>query len=293
MSPLAIANRRDVIGGVNASLSSLIPGPSDSSGQQSPEKLVSWRSPLGGLVLISGVGALACGVLWCFDSRVWLGENVWIKPIKFFLSIALYGLTLRILLRPLIGVWKGVGRVEWFVAFSMAVELLIINAQSARGVGSHFNQSTILDAVLYGVMGIFAAAQIPVVFALSRAFRRHRDGLGLGGALAAGIQWGLWSFILGAVQGVYMGAQPGHSVGHLSMGATLPFLGWSLSIGDLRIAHFIGLHGLQVLPLWGWIVQRWGGSRALVGVPAALYTTLCTGAWVLAVLGRSPFAWAG
>ena len=32
-------------------------------------------------------------------------------------------------------------------------------------------------------------------------------------------------------------------------GESLPVTGWSRTHGDLRIPHFIGLHGLQLLPL--------------------------------------------
>ena len=53
--------------------------------------------------------------------------------------------------------------------------------------------------------------------------------------------------------GLVMGS---HSVGEKDETKRLPLTSWARTGGDLRIAHFIGLHALQILPFFGFLFRR-------------------------------------
>ena len=55
----------------------------------------------------------------------------------------------------------------------------------------------------------------------------------------------------------------------------IPGVGWSTEHGDLRIPHFFGLHGIQVVPFLAWFVLlRRRRATALVFTGAASYLSL-------------------
>src|SRR5262249_53271058 len=76
-----------------------------------------------------------------------------------------------------------------------------------------------------------------------------------------------------------------HTVGAPDGGPGLPLVGWSTVGGDLRVAHFLALHAMQLMPLAGWAIDRWARTRsatrraALVAAAAASYTGLMLLLW--------------
>src|SRR5580700_1625797 len=103
------------------------------------------------LMLATFAGSVA-GIF--LDPRIITGMPAWLKPAKFGISTAIYGLTLAWLYRY-IDVWRGLLRgIAWTISIVLILEIVIIDVQAARGVISHFNNATTLDRVLFGVMGV-------------------------------------------------------------------------------------------------------------------------------------------
>jgi hypothetical protein len=195
-----------------------------------------------------------------FDSRTILGINPWIKPIKFSISIAIYVWTLAWFLRYLSGRRHAVRIISWVVAITMVAEITGITLQSWRGVPSHFNVATPLDAAIFGAMGaVIGVNTVMLIWACVLFFVDHPD---LPLAYLWGIRFGLLLFLLAAAEGVFMVIHGSHTVGAADGGAGLPLVNWSLEHGDLRVAHFAGMHALQVLPLFGYWMGRSGRPEA-------------------------------
>jgi hypothetical protein len=226
-----------------------------------PSAALRWHRPLivltvamAGLALVTAVGVVA-------DPRILLGAPIWLKPFKFAVSFVLYGLTLAWMLsvlprRSRVAEWAGL-----VVVAVAVIEMTVIVVQAGRGITSHFNQSTPLNATLWAAMGmsimvLFLAHLVIGVIALIQRIpdRPTRYAIRLGLALSL-------LGLLAAAPMVYpmMGTTgAGHSVGVPDGGPGLPFAGWSTVGGDLRIGHFVGLHGLQALPLLGFLLARYG-----------------------------------
>lgn len=244
---------------------------------------------------------LAIAGLW-LDPRTVGGAPAWLKPAKFAASIALYTLTLAWIFTWLAD-WRRTRR--WVSRVSAAVfvlEVAIIALQAARGTTSHFNTATLFDGVLFSIMGagilLQTLASIAVLVAL---WRQHLEDRAMGWALRLGLTITIAAAFSGGLMTQPTAAQleaarasgrmttsGAHTVGAPDGGPGLPGTGWSTTHGDLRVAHFAGLHAMQVLPLVALAVARVRGwndhTRARIilsasGSYAALFLLLMWQAW--------------
>jgi hypothetical protein len=239
------------------------------------------------VALLNAALAIAFTVLMQLDGRMLLGRNVWTKPWKFAVSISLFAATMAWLLPVLSLEEARERRVGAAIAAAMLIEITLISTQAARGVRSHFNMSTALDASIAAVMGLTISLNTLVVgYVLWRTLRRPPS---LAPAYRLGIWLGLTLFLLASLEGALMVVYGAHSVGVPPDSAGLPLLNWHSEGGDLRVAHFVGLHGLQALPLAGYLATRWTDTarRALAAVSlvAFLYGVFTVLTFVQAILG--------
>jgi len=223
-----------------------------------------------------------------FDHRTILGINPWIKPLKFDVSVGIMLVTLAAILSGLVGFDRARLWISAGVGIALGLENCIISLQSLRGVRSHMNYSTPLDAGLFALMGAFIAIST-LLFAWTLGLV-VLDRTRWPPAVAWGVRLGLLALLAGSVEGGLMVLHGGHTVGANDGLRGLPVVNWSLDHGDLRIAHFFALHALQAFPLLGWLLSRTSmpvkPQLALTCIGAALYLGAV---WVLfhqAMAGR-------
>ncbi|MGB7207054.1 MAG: hypothetical protein WBD27_00200 [Pyrinomonadaceae bacterium] len=236
--------------------------------------------------LIFFVGFLFFSILMLFDSTQVLGINRWIKPIKFFISIAIFLWTVAVYLRYLQG-WNRLSAVlSWGFILIFTIEMVLVVMQAARGTKSHFNVSTAFDGMVYAIMGL--SIGISTILTGVIAFLYFRSEFDLPQSIVWGMRLGLIVFLAGSFEGGYMSAQIGHAVGVADGGSGLPLVNWSTTGGDLRVAHFLGLHAFQAVPLFAYVLERLriGISTPLTVGFAFIYFSIFTHVFVQALLGR-------
>jgi len=233
------------------------------------------------------------------DPRLHLGENIWIKPIKFAVALSVYTGTLAIFARFLPA---GTTATRWYRPFMASVVLAIaaeqawIGAAAALGTSSHFNLTEPGWAEIYPVMGALATLLTTATSVYAWQIARNH-ALTVAPALKTGLVGGLaLTLPLTLVTAGTMAGMTGHNVGGSGMATEgLWLLGWLRDGGDLRVAHFFATHAMHFVPAFAlglvWL-GRPDATRA-VHLAALGFTAFVLGTFAQALTGRPFLAFIG
>lgn len=242
-----------------------------------------------GLLAAAALLALSLAAM-PFDARTINGVSVWVKPAKFGASFVLWFATPGWafgLLRP----EARQGWPAWIIVRgtlgAAAIELGWVLLRAALGQPSHFATDP-LGAFMYGVMGIGALTLVVLAAALGvlLAFRGNPAqpllwrAAWVTGLVLTGLLGGVTGAAISVAGGPQIGGTPGDAA------ALAPFF-WPRDGGDLRVAHFLGIHAMQALPLLALGVAGWRAARgwAALGLGAAGYAGLTLAAFAAARAG--------
>jgi hypothetical protein len=204
------------------------------------------------LIPLYAVMAFACSGSG-IHAGIQAGINPWIKPIKFATSFSTFLWTISPMLLALrIPAWQS-KLARQAIAFGAIMEMVFLSAQAGRSTyfsGPATSTDTIIfhgTSAMISVITTVCLGMTVLYFFNSRVAIEDKTML-------AAVRCSLVIFMIGNAVGGYMLARGSHTVGAPDGGPGMPFTNWSTIGGDLRIAHFIAIHAIQILPLLAWAV---------------------------------------
>ena len=197
---------------------------------------------LGVLLIASGSVHL---VVFAILGTTWNGPLSLRKPALFGISGGLTVWSLAWLmtkLRP-----RGFDRsLANALATGLFVEVTLITIQYWRGVASHFNRATNIDATIeFTMLGLILLVSCGIVFLTLRTMRlRNIDP-----AMAMAIRGGMWLLALSCGLGIATSI-----LGEISISAGRAYELWGRA-GVLKFPHGVALHAIQLLPAIAWMTR--------------------------------------
>ena len=179
------------------------------------------------------------------------GVNAWYKPFKFAFSTFLFVWAMGWYCHYLSNF--NVNLFNWSVILLLGFEIVYIAIMAGQGQISHYNLSTPVYASLFSLMAL--AATLVTLYTAYVGFLFFTQSFPvLPGYYLWAIRLGILIFVVFAFEGFAMGSRLSHSVGAVNDNSNWFIVGWSKTVGDLRVSHFIGMHALQVLPVLSFYV---------------------------------------
>jgi hypothetical protein len=218
--------------------------------------------------------------------------NPWIKPIKFSMSFSTFASTMSLLLMALqIPRWQ-LKLARRVMAASIALEIFSLGAQAWR-IAHSLSGYSLIDNALAQLTNSMVMVNTAIVCWMLFLFCASRVRTDLvDGPMISAIRYSIVIFLAGNAIGGYMLARGSHTVGTTDGGPGLPFVNWSVIAGDLRIAHFIAIHAIQIVPLFAYIlsqmtpIPRVKHRRMAIAVLAIAVSVAVGGTFIQAALGH-------
>jgi len=193
----------------------------------------------GTLLLASGAVHSVVAVV---DWEPWWGAVTWRKPVVFAMSFGILAWSVVWVLRqlpPRRWAWFPVG----LLGVGSVAEVVMITMQRWRGEASHFNQDTTFDSTVWSLMGnVVVLVALAIAIFLGWALVRFEGGP----AARIAVVVGLSAIMVSGYIGFGMAAE-----GEAAFDATgqVPSTVVFGVAGSAKLAHALGMHGLQMLAL--------------------------------------------
>jgi len=225
------------------------------------------------------------------DGRELMGINIWIKPTKFILTaiIVLWTMAWYFMAYPFQEKTKTILSIA--AAVLMLIENILISLQAFRGVLSHYNDQSVFDIMVFSLMGTSIGLFTFLAFCIF--IKSFSFKLKFSTAMKWSFRIAWFAFLFASAVGGSMVAENGHTIGVEDGGPGIPFFNWSTEGGDLRIAHFFGLHAIQIIPFVSWVISKTIKRNSVMTFLSIAFALLYLG-WILftfyqAKMGQSLF----
>ena len=211
------------------------------------------------------------------------GVNAYFKPFKFAFSTFLFAWAMAWYCYYLPSF--NVGFFNWTVILLLGFEIVYIAIMASKGLTSHYNLSTPFYATMFSVMAL--AATLVTLYTAYVGFLFFSQSFPeLPNYYVWAIRLGILIFVVFSFEGFAMGSKLSHTVGAINDNSNWFIVGWSKTAGDLRVSHFIGMHALQVLPIFSFYVLKNTKATILVSI---IYGLLALVTLVQALQGKPLF----
>ena len=190
---------------------------------------------------------LYCTSVAFFTHKSVFGTNAFFKPLKYSFSSGIFLWSMAWILYYFSSIsFRKIS--SWLIGISILLQNIIILIQAYRVVPSHYNHATTFDSLMYVLIILFVMISTITLIRICVLFFKQKR-FAISQQYTWGIRLGLLIFVVSTTLtgGIMMGKMS-HTIGGEDGGLGIFFLNWSKKYGDLRVAHFFGVHSLQIIP---------------------------------------------